>query len=1718
MTPAMQTGTTRLKAWRARRVLATVLMLAHIATAVPVAAATTHRAEAPPPPDPPAVHVNRQRPLASPPPDRPRFSAQPTVGEIRRARVLGDPFVPVGRAPTPTETADLAEAIVTFAARDRASEVEPLTAFLAKHADSPWAPSVLVNVATIQRARGFFSQSIDTDVWAWQLSKSAADVEGRAVADSAIGNAIDLAATLGHQGMLRSLLQQVGGRDVGGSAGAKVDHGRHVMSMLSTHPEDVISSGAFAVYQIVRSQLGTQLRTPDVLTRYRATAQGMTMADVQALAKNAGVTLVAVARTANAAPIVPSIVHFRFGHFTAVLAASGDSYFVQDPALGSARWIDRAALSSETSPVALVPKMPLPAGWTAATREALTALVGHSCLLGAPAPDPPNTEQGGPARKKQKPPTGPSCPGMVSASFNPLSAGLILNDTPVGYSPPRGPEVYFTLSYNQREQYQPSIFPFGNLGPLWTHNWLAYVEEGPQCGSSTCVSPFIRVYLRGGGHDTLEGPAPDGTYAQTWKSKAQVVRTSISPLKFERRLPDGSLEIYAQGDGGPVGYRRVFLTEVIDPQGQEVTLSYDAQLRLIALTDAIGQVTTLAYDSPIDALKLTSVTDPFGRRSTFAYTDRAQLASVTDVLGLTSKMTYTSGDFVAGLTTPYGTSTFRHEGSAGLTWFPYIELTDSMGGTERAEFRWISDVLPATATQVPAGFEVANQYLDHYSSLVWDKRSWALGPHNVSNAVVTRWMLADSIDYGASVAVQVPQSIKWPLENRLWFQYPGQSTDLGGRLGSLGLPSLEGRVMSDGTSHLNQTTYNSLGLVTSETDPLGRRTSYIYGSNSIDLLEVRQTTGSTNDLLVSFGTYNSKHLPSTVTDASGQTTTLSYNVFGQTTTVTNALGEVTQFGYDANGYLTTLAEPTTGATTTLSYDAIGRARTLTTSDGYVLTVAYDAMDRPIRRSYPDGSYDEVTYDRLDAVSGRDRAGRVSRVSYDALRRVSAVRDPAGRTITFQWCSCDSLDAVVDAAAHATSWQRDVEGRVVTERRADSTTAETIAYEPDTGRLHSVTDSKGQVRTYSYNSDDTVASVVYTNAVVNTPPVFYAYDNIYGRLTNVTDGSGATTLTYRPPGTLGAGRIATIDGPLTADTITYGYDELNRRASRDVNGIAQTWAYDVLGRITSQSTAAGTFGYSYSGTSNRLSQVTYPNGQSTVYAYFPVGQDERLQTIEHLNPAGFTLSRFDYTYDVVGNVTSLQEQFQSGSPTVWTYTYDAADQLVGAGRAVNSSSPPTLSLYSYRYDWAGNRITEQIDSGARATAYDSTDRALASSAGGQLRVSGQVSEVATVTIDGRPAKLYGTQFDGSFAASAGAGVLAVTATDPSGNISSKQYAVTQSGSSATLAYDDNGNLTHQGSKVYEWDAENRLVRVLDGGIEAVRFSYDAAGRRVSRTAGGATTNYVLDGWDVVEERNSAATTRFVDGPLVDFHLATLEAGTVTYYLADHLGSIRQTTSASGQITGTASYDPYGRTALTVGRYGYTGREWDSAAGLYYCRARYYDPDSGRFISRDPIGASPDGANLYSYADQNPLRFTDPSGNGPWEVALGVVGGGIGFLTAGGAAVATGGVLTPTIAVATTGGAAAGAIVGLAIDTALERLMADTSAIQSAGSGYSIGEDGNSYAKEHRSNARPSTKEKHQKGQTRVTKDRGGERADEGRRPPRVRPKGHKGPWPPPKPCK
>jgi RHS repeat-associated protein len=212
--------------------------------------------------------------------------------------------------------------------------------------------------------------------------------------------------------------------------------------------------------------------------------------------------------------------------------------------------------------------------------------------------------------------------------------------------------------------------------------------------------------------------------------------------------------------------------------------------------------------------------------------------------------------------------------------------------------------------------------------------------------------------------------------------------------------------------------------------------------------------------------------------------------------------------------------------------------------------------------------------------------------------------------------------------------------------------------------------------------------------------------------------------------------------------------------------------------------------------------------------------------------------------------------------------------------------------------------------------------------------------------------------------------------------------------AGFTYDNNGNTTSKtdasGTTGYTWDFENRLTSVtLPGSGGTFSFTYDPFGRRIRIVSPSGTDVYAYDGDNIVDQMDATGTwqSRFTHGLGVDEPLEIRQQSVPLYYHADGLGSIAAVTNAARAVAASYVYDSFGQTTMqtqiVTSPYGFTGREFSNGDGnapgpeLYYYRARYYDPNVGRFLSEDPIGMV-GGINFYVYTSNDPVRMIDPLG--------------------------------------------------------------------------------------------------------------------------------------------
>jgi YD repeat-containing protein len=670
---------------------------------------------------------------------------------------LEEPFVATA-ATSAAEDRALHSAIKTYRQQHMPQDLSVFEAFLREYPDSAWRTAVLTNMGLFYYQNGYFSKAINAWEQAWQAGRTATEPQATALADRALGELLRMHARLGHADRLAALFDDLGDRLLSGSASEALDGARQGYWKMRNEPGVAYLCGPMALKNLMLQQ-GASPERIGFLNDYRSGPRGVTLAEVAKLAEQGGLAFRLAYREPGQPVPVPSVVHWKVSHFAAIVAEENGYFHVKDPTFGTDLWVTRAALESEGSGYFLVPKPELTPGLRLVNTDEAARIRGMG-YTGSNMPTATTPED-----EKAKP---DDCnKGMCGYNFTEMTVSLNLKDTPVGYAPPVGHSVYVTLTYNQREAGQPANFGYFNVGPKWTLNWLSFIQDNPAIPGAS-----VSRYVAGGGSVNYSGyNSGTGAFATDRKNGSILVRTQASPITYERRLADGSVEVYARPDGAASYPRRVFLSRLIDRFGNATSLNYDGQMRLVSIEDATGRLTTFTYGLATRPLQVTAITDPFGRSAQLQYDGSGRLARITDVLGLESQFGYNAAAQVVSMTTPYGATQFSFGDNGNQR---YLQATDPLGFTERLEYRQQAPGIPYSdpANLVPQGIVAPfNVYLNGRNTFYWDKHAQQLAAGNYTQARIKHWThLATS----TNVTADTVESIKYPLESRIWHNYPGQ--------------------------------------------------------------------------------------------------------------------------------------------------------------------------------------------------------------------------------------------------------------------------------------------------------------------------------------------------------------------------------------------------------------------------------------------------------------------------------------------------------------------------------------------------------------------------------------------------------------------------------------------------------------------------------------------------------------------------------------------------------------------------------------------------------------------------------------------------------------------------------------------------------------------------------------------------------------------------------
>ncbi len=612
------------------------------------------------------------------------LSPMPSDAELARVPFFHENLAPLPGSSSGSETAALASALDEVQLLGGADGAAPLERFLQAYPASRWAPAILLNLGDDAYATGRFQRAMSSWQRAWNLAKVGADPVSRRLANLAIAEYAKMNARVGRQDELDRIFQEVRGREFLGDARVKLHSALEGRWAMAHKPGIAFRCGPYALTKLAEL-LGnsSSAQTAGFLSRIQSPPTGFSLQEVLTMSSELGLRLQMAKRSEGAQVIVPAVIHWKVGHFGALAREVGGKFLLEDPTFGNETMLSASTIDDEASGYFLVPAGPLPVGWSSAT-PAEAALIygkGHS---GNSDPD-----ETGPEDNHNPDPCGPGPDlAMATYKFHLLLTSLSVSDTPVGYSPAVGEDVRVRVVYNQREADQPTSMQFTNFSPQWVSNWISYIEDNPSSPNAN-----VKLRERGGGGETHSGFNP-GTQSYTRQTQSNSVLYKLTANTYKKVYADGSEEYYEQYIGTTGPSRRVFLSRVRDPQGNQVALEYDSSYpsRIHRIIDAAGLPTDFLYTYSGEPYLVTEIEDPYARRATFNYTSVSgtlRLQSIEDVAGIVSSFAYNSAGEMTSLATPYGTTTFTlspFKIGGGFDMIRFIEARDPQGDRHRAEY------------------------------------------------------------------------------------------------------------------------------------------------------------------------------------------------------------------------------------------------------------------------------------------------------------------------------------------------------------------------------------------------------------------------------------------------------------------------------------------------------------------------------------------------------------------------------------------------------------------------------------------------------------------------------------------------------------------------------------------------------------------------------------------------------------------------------------------------------------------------------------------------------------------------------------------------------------------------------------------------------------------------------------------------------------------------
>lgn len=686
-----------------------------------------------------------------------------------------------------------------------------------------------------------------------------------------------------------------------------------------------------------------------------------------------------------------------------------------------------------------------------------------------------------------------------------------------------------------------------------------------------------------------------------------------------------------------------------------------------------------------------------------------------------------------------------------------------------------------------------------------------------------------------------------------------------------------------------------------------------------------------------------------LTDSSGLVLKMAYNSNGRISQVTDPGGQVTTYTYDASGnHLLSCTGPQ-GTTSYTYVTGHGIAQenalaSITFPDGTHHFFSYDSQGRLVSTSRDGGAEPmQYAYTSPGGVTRTDAAGDTTTRFYNEFGSLVTMVDPLGNTTQDKYNANQNLTQVITAVGTSYHYSYDQNGNLIGGVNPLGATV-SMTYN-SSNDLTSVTDANGNTTRYFYNSSGDLTSTIYADGSSTQA----SYNNI-GLPTSTTDARG--------------------------QVIAYQYNAAGQVTLMTfADGTQQSFTYDARGNLVITTDAAGTTTYTYN-TADELTSVAYPSGQSLLYSYNAGGQ--RTQLVDATS--GFTVN---YNYDSLGRLQSLAD---ANGNTLVTYKYDNVGRL-----AEQDNANGTHTTYSYDADSNLLHLINYGPGGVIQSRFDYTYNAL-----NQRTGEATLDGTWTYTYDGAGQLIHAVltstnpavpSQDLSYVYDAAGNRTRTVINSVTTNYTTNNRNEYTTVGGTTYQYDADGNLISMtdttGTTTFTYNSLNQLVKAVTP-TDAWVYQYNALGQRISAAHNGQKIAYVLDPSGI---GNVIAAYDSSGNPVADYGYGlglAIQDGPigVYYYQFNAIGSTVGMSNSTGAVANSYSYDPFGNSIVSAqavaNPFQFVG-QWGVAtdgSGLDHMSARDYNPISGIFTTVDPLGIPQ--PTVYSYAQNNPLRFIDPSG--------------------------------------------------------------------------------------------------------------------------------------------